>query len=142
LLPFATSGLDYSSIAPDNSLTLTNDDGSGGSLTARSIRDRAQLLSWVNSRNFDDANVTLARNDGGEPLDLSWVNDAGANELLHVTRGVSTAASVTKQIAFGGESGETLNGSNKDDAFYGQGGADRLVGGAGNDYLEGGQGTD
>lgn len=104
------------------------------------LRDRAELLAWVQVRNRDDV-AGVVPNPGGPALELvdqKVVNGVVAKDRIRV----GVASTTPRTLAFGSERDEVFEGSGYADSLYGAAGNDRLVGYGGNDYLQGDSGTD
>lgn len=100
------------------------------------IADRAAMLSWVNKRNFEDANVNKIF-DGPDFLYWDEATDTEIQVGSFFVGGLDR-----RQIKFGDENSNFIEGGNINDRLYGMGGNDAISGGSGNDLLDGGAGQD
>lgn len=143
LNPFAIVG-DNSLYAIHNQngeLDLYNANTRAGTLTDQWRTDRAQMLAYVMTANTADVTAILKPeygvNNRSQYTDLA---SGYALTLSEVTLPASSASA--RQIVFGSDNSEVLEGRSKADALYGDGGADYLRGRLDNDTLEGGTGMD
>lgn len=139
----AINGLDYSSQNANGELDLYDPETNEGSMTQSYIQDRAAALKLLTIYQMSDRNDHFLSAVG---LPFWMWGDAEIKDLAsgkHLTvDGLDFGIAETRQIVFGDDSADTLEGHNGDDRLYGGGGADVLKGEAGHDYLEGGSGDD
>lgn len=137
--------------APEGTLTLTRDLGTGGV-------GRFSVRGWQGNDLIDNRTGTpmTARGDGGHDTILGgsgndellggdgndWVDGRGGNDFVSghdVWNGDSwNSTGAGDDTLYGGGGDDTLFGASGNDHLYGGAGADLLIGGAGDDYLDGG----
>jgi len=100
------------------------------------LQDRTNMLAlkmeFRNSGILPDHNILYK--DAASPL---YYEDKASQ--LSIVLGSTVSA---KQVVFGGDTNDTLNGDVESDHLYGGAGDDTLTGNGGDDYLEGGRGND
>jgi len=100
------------------------------------LQDRTNMLAlkmeFRNSGILPDHNILYK--DAASPL---YYEDKASQ--LSIVLGSTVSA---KQVVFGGDANDTLNGNVESDHLYGGAGNDTLIGNGGDDYLEGGRGND
>lgn len=108
------------------------------------LADRAEMLAVKNQFDQEDKDYTKDLNTYNRTEDIGFVDHTirvSGNPLTLTIDNLDLSTTDNRQIAFGSNDGETLEGQSLEDHLYGGGGNDILNGG-GDDYLEGGQGDD
>ncbi len=148
---YALKALNPFAIVGDNSLyAIHNQKGEldlydpvakTGSLTEAWLTDRAAFLALKNAANTADM-TSIIRPEFGVGNRSQYVDLATGYSVTLSEVELPTGSASARQLVFGGDHGEVLNGRSKSDALYGGGGSDYLIGRLDNDYLEGGAGMD
>ena len=146
LNPFIITGSE-ALYAPHNTgtnsakLDLYNATERTGTLTSEWIADRAQFLARKNIAHIADATALISPEFGVD--NRAQFRDVASGYALTLSEVELPAHSVSaRQIAFGSDASDFLEGGSKSDGLYGNGGADYLRGKLSNDHLEGGAGLD
>lgn len=127
----STRAADYAAWQADR--TAANPE----TFTDQWIVDRAAMLGALVERNKIDADKTIGTTN------TDYFDAVSNTTVAQRINGIGLNAS-TNKIAFGGNGGETLTGTDNalGDRLFAMAGNDTLEGLGGNDYLEGGTGTD
>ena len=109
--------------------------------------DRASLLRAIQVRNEQDnttGEVFDAQAAAGQATFFDFLDPATGEQIVLSTRASGAQGLADRHILFGGEQGDSLQGTDNalGDRLYGGAGSDTLIGEGGNDYLEGGAGSD
>lgn len=143
LNPFAIIG-DNALYGPHNingELDLYYPIAKTGNITSDWLTDRAEFLTQKNIANSSDTTTIVSPQFGVDNRKQFKDMASGyALTLSEVELPVHSASA--KQIVFGSNASEFLEGGAKPDKIYGDGGADYLRGNLDNDHLEGGHGLD
>ncbi|MDP3715231.1 MAG: hypothetical protein Q8R21_02350, partial [Burkholderiales bacterium] len=143
LNPFAVVGDNslYSIHNQNGELDLYNPVYKTGNLTSDWLADRAEFLAQKNITNIADVTSIISPEFGID--NRTQFIDVASSYALTLSEVELPAHSVSaRQIAFGSDASEFLEGGSKSDKLYGNAGADYLRGKLNNDHLEGGAGLD
>ncbi|MDP1672460.1 MAG: calcium-binding protein, partial [Burkholderiales bacterium] len=143
LNPFAIVGNNelYDSHNASGELDLYDPIAKTGNLTSEWLADRAEFLARKNIANIADATALISLEFGVDSR--TQFKDVTSGYALTLSEVELPAHSVSaRQIAFGSDASDFLEGGSKSDKLYGNAGADYLRGKLNNDHLEGGAGLD
>jgi len=117
----------------------TNGELSADNFSTQYLNDRAEMLSIIDERNFDD----VADGDSVSSTDSKFYWDFETDTKVATDdASIALLGAGYSQIKFGTDSAESFGGDTQDDLLYGGGGSDSISGFAGNDYIEGNTGAD
>jgi Ca2+-binding RTX toxin-like protein len=157
LNPFVITDVSYARHNTDGSLDLYDKDSNPDGLTSEFLADRAQMLWWrlqFEKKGARDDNDPVRT--GPKPYNEDWDTStvAGNTDYIDLTQklpgnqefklvidGVGLSL-FDKQVVFGGQEADRIEGSGDDDRLYGMLGNDTIEGKGGDDYIEGGKGND
>lgn len=143
LNPFAVVGV--LPVYSDPAYALHGTGAAASGMTHDYVRDRAELLYWLNQANIGN---TQAGPDGAIHFNTlahgsqryEFVDLPLSRRLTLQPEAIAPTSAV--RLVFGGDKPEALAGGEYGDFVFAGAGADYLEGRAGNDYLEGGAGRD
>lgn len=128
--------LDYSAVNAEGQLDLVDPQTGLGNWTNAQIEDRAAMLGYV---------AQASAQGGSGQLNIPGVQGVHYEDLASgrtITIGLPNEVVEKRQIIFGDDTANPLQGKKLADRLYGGAGHDTLDGQGGNDYLEGGMGDD
>lgn len=108
-----------------------NNTGQLDDLSSEYINDRAEFIALYLNENTDTVNFDSSA------ITFKYFEDAESGRIIPREDVLNS-----NQIRFGGDGGDSINGSDKKDRLYGGGGNDFIDGKSADDYLEGNQGQD
>ncbi len=134
-------GSTYTTWQADKSLSQADRDAGRETFSTNYLKDRAELLYWLNFRNeTNNTFTTILDTNAGNRLFRN--EDPRLPVEIRLGTDLVTPDSARRQTLFGSVANEVLSGGSKQDHLYGGLGNDNLNGLAGNDYLEGNAGLD
>lgn len=143
LNPFAIVGNNvlYDLHNQNGELDLYNPVTKKGTLTSTWLTNRAAFLAWKNTAYTADA-TSIIRTEFGVNNRSQYADLATRLSITLSEVELPAGSASARQLVFGSDISEVLEGRSKADALYGGGGADYLRGRLDNDILEGGTGMD
>ena len=131
----AAWGQSYTDWLADKSMSQLDRQAGNETFTDQWIRDRAQMLGAVVSRNAKDITGILV--DRALPSSTNFMDYANGTQILVDNTTNTPVSAMRRNVVFGDASGNSIGGNDQADKLHGGAGNDILFGQGGNDYLEG-----